>query len=85
MYIHFFKKIPSSLLFSFLSFITLLTISTVAGAQEEAAELPAVSSEVAYVFNTFLFLSTKIKFSSGVVGFVSYSNIASLVLFHPNQ
>ena len=56
MYIHFFKKIPSSLLFSFLSFITLLTISTVAGAQEEVAELPAVSSEVAYVFNTFLFL-----------------------------
>ena len=39
MYIHFLKKIPSSLLFSFLSFITLLTISSVAGAQEEVAEL----------------------------------------------
>ena len=55
MYIQYLKKIPSSLIISFLSFFTLLTISSVAGAQE-AAEIPAVSSEVAYVFNTFLFL-----------------------------
>lgn len=55
MYIQYLKKIPSSLIISCLSFLTFMTISSMAGAQE-AVEIPAVSSEVAYVFNTFLFL-----------------------------
>ena len=55
MYIHYLKKIPSNLMLSLLSFFSILVLSSVAGAQE-AAEIPAVSSEVAYVFNTFLFL-----------------------------
>ena len=55
MYIHYLKKIPNSLLLSFFSFFSMIAFSSVVGAQE-AAEIPAVSSEVAYVFNTFLFL-----------------------------
>ena len=46
MYIHYLKKIPSNLMLSLLSFFSILVLSSVAGAQE-AAEIPAVSSEVA--------------------------------------
>ena len=49
------KKIPDFFWKSSLSFLALALFSTTLGAQE-VAEIPAVSSEVAYIFNTFLFL-----------------------------